>query len=150
MSAGEPSPIRDESIRLGQFLKLADLVDTGAEAKPLIAEGRCGSTARSRPAVDAGELSEGRRGRRSGSAPSGVADGEATASTTALPMVVPQRAVRAARSADVDQVHHEDQRLAGLDDAAGAAVAVREVRRDDEPAAAADLHALRRRCPSRR
>ena len=32
-------PIRDESIRLGQFLKLANLVDTGAEAKPLIAEG---------------------------------------------------------------------------------------------------------------
>jgi ribosome-associated protein len=33
-------PIRDESIRLGQFLKLANLVDTGAEARPLIAEGR--------------------------------------------------------------------------------------------------------------
>jgi ribosome-associated protein len=32
-------PIRDESIRLGQFLKLADLVDTGADAKPLLAEG---------------------------------------------------------------------------------------------------------------
>ena len=32
-------PIRDESIRLGQFLKLANLVETGAEAKPLIAEG---------------------------------------------------------------------------------------------------------------
>jgi len=32
-------PIRDQSIRLGQFLKLANLVDTGAEAKPLIAEG---------------------------------------------------------------------------------------------------------------
>ncbi len=32
--------IRDEVIRLGQFLKLADLVDTGADAKPLIAEGR--------------------------------------------------------------------------------------------------------------
>ena len=33
-------PIRDETIRLGQFLKLADLVDTGADAKPLLAEGR--------------------------------------------------------------------------------------------------------------
>lgn len=33
-------PIRDESIRLGQFLKLANLVETGAEAKPVIAEGR--------------------------------------------------------------------------------------------------------------
>ena len=32
-------PIRDESIRLGQFLKLADLVDTCADAKPLLAEG---------------------------------------------------------------------------------------------------------------
>ena len=31
--------IRDESIRLGQFLKLANLVDTGADAKPLIADG---------------------------------------------------------------------------------------------------------------
>ena len=33
------SPIRDESIRLGQFLKLANLVETGAEAKPVIADG---------------------------------------------------------------------------------------------------------------
>jgi ribosome-associated protein len=32
-------PIRDDSIRLGQFLKLADLVDHGAEAKPLLSEG---------------------------------------------------------------------------------------------------------------
>lgn len=32
-------PIRDESIRLGQFLKLADLVDTGADAKALIVAG---------------------------------------------------------------------------------------------------------------
>ena len=32
-------PIRDESIRLGQFLKLANLVESGAEAKPVIAEG---------------------------------------------------------------------------------------------------------------
>ena len=33
-------PIRDESIRLGQFLKLANLVESGAEAKPLIQEGQ--------------------------------------------------------------------------------------------------------------
>jgi ribosome-associated protein len=33
-------PIRDGSIRLGQFLKLANLVESGAEAKPVIAEGR--------------------------------------------------------------------------------------------------------------
>ena len=26
-------PIRDESIRLGQFLKLANLIDTGSDAK---------------------------------------------------------------------------------------------------------------------
>ena len=32
-------PIRDESIRLGQFLKLADLIDTGADAKPMLASG---------------------------------------------------------------------------------------------------------------
>jgi ribosome-associated protein len=31
--------IRDESIRLGQFLKLADLIDTGSDAKPLLASG---------------------------------------------------------------------------------------------------------------
>ncbi|MDO5730446.1 RNA-binding S4 domain-containing protein [Corynebacterium sphenisci] len=31
--------IRDETIRLGQFLKLAGLVDTGGLAKSLIAEG---------------------------------------------------------------------------------------------------------------
>ena len=38
---GEPRvvPIRDEGIRLGQFLKLADLVDTGAEVKPLVTTG---------------------------------------------------------------------------------------------------------------
>ena len=34
-----PVPIRDESIRLGQFLKLANLVESGSEAKPLIAAG---------------------------------------------------------------------------------------------------------------
>jgi ribosome-associated protein len=32
-------PLRDRSIRLGQFLKLADLVDTGADAKGLLAQG---------------------------------------------------------------------------------------------------------------
>jgi ribosome-associated protein len=32
-------PIRDDSIRLGQFLKLANLIDSGSEAKPLLAEG---------------------------------------------------------------------------------------------------------------
>jgi ribosome-associated protein len=32
-------PIRDESIRLGQFLKLANLVESGAEAKPVVADG---------------------------------------------------------------------------------------------------------------
>ena len=31
--------ISDESIKLGQFLKLADLVDSGSEAKPLLAAG---------------------------------------------------------------------------------------------------------------
>ncbi|WP_068279881.1 RNA-binding S4 domain-containing protein [Aldersonia kunmingensis] len=32
-------PIRDESIKLGQFLKLANLVEHGSEGKSLIAEG---------------------------------------------------------------------------------------------------------------
>lgn len=41
MTANEPVdvPIRDESIRLGQFLKLADLVDLGSDAKILLAGG---------------------------------------------------------------------------------------------------------------
>jgi ribosome-associated protein len=33
-------PIRDESIRLGQFLKLASLIDSGADAKFVIADGQ--------------------------------------------------------------------------------------------------------------
>ncbi|MEX0429498.1 RNA-binding S4 domain-containing protein [Nocardioides sp. DS6] len=39
MSEPQDVPIRDESIRLGQFLKLANLVESGAEAKPVIADG---------------------------------------------------------------------------------------------------------------
>ena len=39
----QPEPldvsIRDESIRLGQFLKLANLIESGAEAKPLVVGG---------------------------------------------------------------------------------------------------------------
>ena len=31
-------PIRDDSIRLGQFLKLANLIDSGSDAKPLLAD----------------------------------------------------------------------------------------------------------------
>ena len=31
--------IRDESIRLGQFLKLANLIESGSEAKGVIADG---------------------------------------------------------------------------------------------------------------
>lgn len=31
--------ISDESIRLGQFLKLANLIDTGADAKLVLADG---------------------------------------------------------------------------------------------------------------
>jgi ribosome-associated protein len=34
-----PVPIRDESIRLGQLLKLADLADDGGEAKELLLRG---------------------------------------------------------------------------------------------------------------
>jgi ribosome-associated protein len=32
-------PIRDDTIRLGQLLKLAGVVDSGAEAKALLADG---------------------------------------------------------------------------------------------------------------
>lgn len=32
-------PIRDEVIRLGQFLKLVGLIDSGADAKTVIADG---------------------------------------------------------------------------------------------------------------
>ena len=32
--------IRDDSIRLGQFLKLADLIDQGADARQAITDGR--------------------------------------------------------------------------------------------------------------
>ncbi len=39
VSAPRDVPIREESIRLGQFLKLADLVDNGADAKPLLMQG---------------------------------------------------------------------------------------------------------------
>ncbi|GAB2454979.1 RNA-binding S4 domain-containing protein [Xylanimonas ulmi] len=35
----EAVPIRDEMIRLGQFLKLAGLADSGNEARDLIADG---------------------------------------------------------------------------------------------------------------
>ncbi|UPK62327.1 RNA-binding S4 domain-containing protein [Rhodococcus pyridinivorans] len=39
MSDAFDVPIRDESIRLGQFLKLASLIESGAEAKEVIAGG---------------------------------------------------------------------------------------------------------------
>jgi ribosome-associated protein len=47
-------PIREDSIRLGQFLKLADLVDSGADAKAVLAQGDV--TVNGEP--------EGRRGRQ--------------------------------------------------------------------------------------
>jgi ribosome-associated protein len=39
MSDPETIDLRDESIKLGQFLKLSDLVDSGADAKGLLARG---------------------------------------------------------------------------------------------------------------
>jgi ribosome-associated protein len=39
MSGPDVVRLRDESIKLGQFLKLADLVDTGADAKGVLAAG---------------------------------------------------------------------------------------------------------------
>jgi len=35
----EDVPIRDDSIRLGQFLKLANLIDSGSDAKELMIQG---------------------------------------------------------------------------------------------------------------
>ena len=35
----EEVPIRDAGIRLGQFLKLANLIDSGADAKAVIGDG---------------------------------------------------------------------------------------------------------------
>ena len=39
MSEPREVEIREDSIRLGQFLKLADLIDNGADAKPLLMQG---------------------------------------------------------------------------------------------------------------
>jgi ribosome-associated protein len=54
MSEPREVAIRDESIRLGQFLKLADLIDNGADAKPLLMDG----------AVEVNGEMETRRGRQ--------------------------------------------------------------------------------------
>ena len=46
--------IEEDSIKLGQFLKLANLIDSGGEAKQVLAGGIVrASTARSRPAAAA-------------------------------------------------------------------------------------------------
>ncbi len=47
-------PVRDGAIRLGQFLKLVGAVDSGAEAKDLLASG----------AVSVNDAPEDRRGRQ--------------------------------------------------------------------------------------
>jgi ribosome-associated protein len=39
MADAHDVPIRDDSIRLGQFLKFAGLIDSGADAKVAIADG---------------------------------------------------------------------------------------------------------------
>ncbi len=54
VSSPREVPIRDGSIRLGQLLKLADLVDNGADAKALLMQGR----------VAVNGVSETRRGRQ--------------------------------------------------------------------------------------
>ncbi len=50
----ETIPIRDDSIRLGQFLKLANLIDSGSDAKELLLQG----------AVSVNGETETRRGRQ--------------------------------------------------------------------------------------
>ena len=42
-------PVEVDSIKLGQFLKLANLIESGGEAKPSSPGSSCASTARSRP-----------------------------------------------------------------------------------------------------
>ena len=54
MSEPREVEIREDSIRLGQFLKLADLIDNGADAKPLMIQG----------VVSVNGETETRRGRR--------------------------------------------------------------------------------------
>ena len=54
MSAPRDVPIREDSIRLGQFLKLSDVIDNGADAKPLLVRG----------VVSVNGETETRRGRR--------------------------------------------------------------------------------------
>lgn len=39
MTSTREIPIRDEMVRLGQLLKLADLVDAGSDVKELLASG---------------------------------------------------------------------------------------------------------------
>jgi ribosome-associated protein len=56
MSEPRDVAIRDQSIRLGQFLKLADLIENGADAKPLLMRGL----------VSVNGETETRRGRRLG------------------------------------------------------------------------------------
>src|SRR5436305_2452913 len=55
--------------------------------------------------------------------------------------VPPPATAEPRRLPDADEVDDEDEGGAGLDDAARAALAVGLVRRDGQPAAAADLHA---------
>jgi aspartate racemase len=57
------------------------------------------------------------------------------------PLHVEAAVAAAGGLADAEQVDDEDQRLVGPDGAPGAARAVAELRRDRQPAAAADLHA---------
>ena len=59
-------------------------------------------------------------------------------------------AVLARRLAHAEQVDDEDERLVGADDAAGAALAVGQVRRDRDAPPAADLHAGHALVPARR
>ena len=57
-------PLRDESIRLGQFLKLADLVDTGADAKGAARAGAGAGQRRGRDAPRPAAVDGRRRGVR--------------------------------------------------------------------------------------
>ena len=78
----EDVPIRDETIRLGQFLKLANMIDSGSDAKELMIQG----------AVTVNDQVETRRGRQ-------LVPGDVVALGGATSRVTSRRAGPARRSA---------------------------------------------------
>ena len=138
-------PIRDESIRLGQFLKLANLIDSGSDAKELMIQG----------AVTVNGEVETRRGRQlvqGDVVRSPVEAGAATATTSAddpafrvTPRAGPgQPGSQRTSSRSTTKIRVSPGSITPPAPRSPYA----EVRRDDQPAAAADLHALHALVPA--